>query len=210
MVYRGTILLNFWSWIFSILECSPLSTFMMGVRQSSGSISSTFLISTTIPMDCMILPRVFIISVDPNTSVANAFAWALWSWGICCILKVSKCFRISWDRLKYDAILSSRASKFPVVCPTTNCESECITRCFPPRSSVVRSLAMRASYSASLLVVGYSNLIPNSIRSSSGVNDYFYSSGILIGRSIYENLPRLQFAILFLWVWRCEFHDEIC
>ena len=58
-------------------------------------------------------------------------------------------------RIRYFLILSSFASYSPLTCPTTSCESLCTFNVVTPNTLAMRRPMSRASYSASLLVLGY-------------------------------------------------------
>ena len=66
-----------------------------------------------------------------------------------------KLVMMSLMRLRYFTILSSFASYSPLTCPTTNCESLWTFSVVAPNTLAMRRPMSKASYSTSLLVVGY-------------------------------------------------------
>ena len=73
-----------------------------------------------------------------------------------------------FTNLRYFCILVSFASKSPLTCPMTSCESLFSTIFWAPSALAILRPASKASYSASLLVIGNLSWTPYSRTSFSG------------------------------------------
>ena len=99
---------------------------------------------------------------------ATSSASAFWSRGIWTNFARWKVFTSWFVNLRYFCILVSFASKSPLTCPMTSCKSLLSTIFSTLSAWVIRSPVNKASYSASLLVIGNLSWTPYLRTSFSG------------------------------------------